>query len=136
MPIPAKSSSTLTSPSFPRSRASRKKAASQLIIESAGISSLHLQNLTPDSGCSSESQNMRGGENHGAQCQIEEMGIDKSANEDIELHVVAHGSANEGSSLLREQICLCQPDPKIPRPRNGELTAFPQVVVVGEYSFW
>lgn len=23
------------------------------------------------------------------------------------------------SDLTREQVCLCQPDPKIPRPRNG-----------------
>lgn len=25
------------------------------------------------------------------------------------------------SDLTREQVCLCQPDPKIPRPRNGAL---------------
>jgi HMG box factor len=23
------------------------------------------------------------------------------------------------ADLTREQVCLCQPDPKIPRPRNG-----------------
>ena len=30
-------------------------------------------------------------------------------------------SSNEPptSDLTREQVCLCQPDPKIPRPRNG-----------------
>jgi hypothetical protein len=27
------------------------------------------------------------------------------------------------SDLTREQVCLCQPDPKIPRPRNGKLSS-------------
>lgn len=43
------------------------------------------------------------------------------------------GASTNGSSImssassdLSPQFCLCQPDPKIPRPRNGEsLTEFP-----------
>ncbi len=29
------------------------------------------------------------------------------------------------SDLTREQVCLCQPDPKIPRPRNGKQSTTP-----------
>ena len=35
------------------------------------------------------------------------------------------------------QICLCQPDPKIPRPRNGMLTCYSPMLIVktGQFSF-
>lgn len=31
----------------------------------------------------------------------------------------ANSSGPSTSDLARGQVCLCQPDPKIPRPRNG-----------------
>jgi hypothetical protein len=31
--------------------------------------------------------------------------------------------------VAREQVCLCQPDPKIPRPRNGASSSFPLVTL-------
>jgi HMG box factor len=51
------------------------------------------------------------------------------------------GSAPVTADPTREQVCLCQPDPKIPRPRNGTLSplSFISVVMIGpggvlEYS--
>lgn len=39
---------------------------------------------------------------------------------------LALGSSRlEGPQTAREQVCLCQPDPKIPRPRNGMYCAIP-----------
>lgn len=38
----------------------------------------------------------------------------------------ANTAVSTSSDLTREQVCLCQPDPKIPRPRNGiQYTLFP-----------
>lgn len=38
--------------------------------------------------------------------------------------VVPHGNGDENGGFGREQVCLCQPDPKIPRPRNGIYRSF------------
>jgi hypothetical protein len=34
------------------------------------------------------------------------------------------------SDRIREQVCLCQPDPKIPRPRNGKQSTAPFSLLV------
>lgn len=36
---------------------------------------------------------------------------------------LSSNNSKSGSVLWRSEICLCQPDPKIPRPRNGKSTA-------------
>jgi hypothetical protein len=36
-------------------------------------------------------------------------------------------AADSWTSAVSSHICLCQPDPKIPRPRNGEYSAIKQL---------
>jgi hypothetical protein len=50
---------------------------------------------------------------------LEEVALHKSLDE-----VVRH-TIDDSASLIGSisQICLCQPDPKVPRPRNGEFTS-------------
>jgi HMG box factor, other len=38
------------------------------------------------------------------------------------------------SDPTREQVCLCQPDPKIPRPRNGEQSTAPFSFLVSSFN--
>ena len=39
------------------------------------------------------------------------------------------------SDLTREQVCLCQPDPKIPRPRNGKHSTAPFSFTVSRFDW-
>jgi hypothetical protein len=39
--------------------------------------------------------------------------------QDLTLNTASTAGPSPISDAAREQVCLCQPDPKIPRPRNG-----------------
>jgi HMG box factor len=39
------------------------------------------------------------------------------------------------SDPTREQVCLCQPDPKIPRPRNGKHSTAPFSFAVSRFDW-
>jgi len=46
--------------------------------------------------------------------------IVEEEDKEIDIHEAAHTRASSGDSTAH--VCICQPDPKIPRPRNGKLT--------------
>jgi hypothetical protein len=54
--------------------------------------------------------------------------INTGASKDTHITDLVPSSASTAGSRIsesgREQVCLCQPDPKIPRPRNGVYTLF------------
>jgi hypothetical protein len=50
---------------------------------------------------------------------LEDVALYKSSDE-VARHTIDDSASVEGSI---SQICLCQPEPKIPRPRNGEYTS-------------
>ena len=108
----------------------RSSQASTSPIDKQHTNSTHLENLEAQqtSPIANQSSGRLIRKRNSSPSSIEELGSPER-----NLLSISTSSILTSTTDSPSQICLCQPDPKVPRPRNGNLASFSILILSSQY---